>query len=102
MITLKHNIFDMKKRNFKVLGLKKHKISNLHLLGNYGGGDGDGETVTIGSDTLPYLPTVINCPETTTCSYSYNPTDCKTTRTLGDNTFNQSCDCGGLVTAADC
>ncbi|QHI34970.1 hypothetical protein IMCC3317_03160 [Kordia antarctica] len=91
----------MKKRKFKLLELKKHKISNLNSLNSKGGDYGNGETATVGTDTVPYLPTIINCPETVTCDTNDGGT-CQTTRTLADNTFNETCDCDGMVTGANC
>lgn len=87
----------MKKRNLKSLVLKKSKISHLNILNSYGG---NLFTDTIGSNTVPYLPTVLNC-ESEACD-TYDPTGCQTTRTIADNTFEESCVCDALITGAAC
>ena len=86
----------MKKRNFKLLKLKKYKISKLNMLTNYGGDAGNGETTSVGSDTLPSILTAVNCEETETCN-TKGPITCQTTGTLVENTYNDTCDCAAIV-----
>ncbi|WP_046756770.1 hypothetical protein [Kordia jejudonensis] len=83
----------MKKRNFKVLSLKKYSISNLNLLTNYGGND---EETNTAFTTVPGMPTMVTCDDTYTCP-TINPDICQTTRTAADNTFEETCDCVGLA-----
>lgn len=62
----------MKKKNIKLLKLKKHKVSNLNSLHNRFGGNNSGETTGTLTDTEsvtnPTVPIYTeNCPETETC-----------------------------------
>lgn len=91
----------MKKKNLSSLVLRKKRISNLYLLSNYGGDLGNGETTTIGTDTMPSLPTMVSCPETETC-ITKDVAGCQTTRTLADNTFEETCSCNALATGVAC
>lgn len=92
----------MKRRNFRILALRKNKISNLNAL-LYKGGVGAEETETItGSITIASQePTLIGCEHTETCEtnedHTCNTND--TTRTVGNNSFGQSCNAiGSIVT----
>lgn len=86
----------MKKRKFKVLQLKKKKISNLHFLNSYGGTGAATNTALVTLETVCGASCEIICK-------TYNPELCfDTTRTLADNTFNDTCGCDGFFTGVGC
>lgn len=93
----------MKKKNLSSLVLRKKMISNLYLLNSYGGELGNGETQTTGTVTItaPNSPTLVSCPETETC-VTNDGGSCQTTRTLADNTFEETCSCNAFNTGVTC
>lgn len=91
----------MKKKNLSSLVLRKKRISNLYLLSNYSGNIGNGETTTVGTDTILNFETLVSCPETEVCN-TENGGSCQTTRTLADNTFDNTCSCNAFNTGVTC
>ncbi|MBC8754907.1 hypothetical protein H2O64_09515 [Kordia sp. YSTF-M3] len=90
----------MKKQNFKLLKLKKHKVSKLNMLNKYGGADT--ETETTGAGTTFY-PTMASCYETEEICETIHVGSCvtvDTTKTIGNNSFGESCN--GLNTGVGC
>lgn len=83
----------MKKKNLSSLVLRKKRISHLNFFNNFGG---LGEPTTGASITNPNHPTNATCPETDACE-TVDPIKCQTTRTVAENTFEETCDCNGFV-----
>lgn len=89
----------MKKKNFPLLRLKKSKISNLYNLKNIIGGTNTGT----GTDAaLVTLDTVCAASCVATCETYDHKTCDDTTRTLADNTFEDTCGCNAFVTGVGC
>lgn len=87
----------MKKKNLSSLVFKKNKISNLHNLTRIIGGTGPGSEAAFNT-----LNTACGATYEANCK-TYNPEECDdTTRTIADNTFEESCDCTGILTGAAC
>ncbi len=89
----------MKKKNSPLLRLKKSKISNLHNLKNIIGGT-DTETGT--DAALGTLNTACGASCVHTCETFDNKTCNETTRTLADNTFEETCGSVAVLTGVGC
>lgn len=88
----------MKKKNSPLLRFKKSKISNLYNLKNIIGGT-DTETGT--DAALVTLNTVCGASCVFTCE-TYDKTCNETTRTLADNTFEETCGSVAVLTGLGC